>query len=119
LSLAANATHGKQRTVGDYKRGYGIAVRNALIEADDSVGLMKLLRCSMRTVEVFTEEARAAVAAAQKKARDAQIVAAMDRGELVRETADTYLMPIPMPLAPCGRPAFRCRLKATVPSRRF
>jgi hypothetical protein len=34
LSLAANATHGKQRTKGDYTRGYDIAVRNALVEPD-------------------------------------------------------------------------------------
>jgi hypothetical protein len=58
LSLAANATHGKQRTVGDFKRRYGIAVRNTLVDADDSVGLMELLRCSIRTAEEMTREAR-------------------------------------------------------------
>lgn len=88
LSLAANATHGKKRTLGDFKRGYKIAVHNALVEADDSVGLMELLRCSIRTAEELTEDARTAVLAARKKARDAGIIDALDRKEAVRDTAE-------------------------------
>jgi hypothetical protein len=77
LSLAANATHGKKRTVGDFKRGYDIAVRNGLVEPDDSVGLMELLRCSIRTAEDQTEKARAEVTAK----RNAEIIAAIDTDE--------------------------------------
>jgi hypothetical protein len=84
ISLAANATHGKKRTASDFKRGYEIAVRNGLVEPDDSVGLMELLRCSIRTAEEQTEKARADVVAK----RNAEIIAAMDRGETVRATAE-------------------------------
>jgi transcriptional regulator with XRE-family HTH domain len=84
LSLAANATHGKKRTAGDFKRGYDIAKRNALVEPDDSVGLIELLRCSIRTAEELTEKARAAVAAK----RNAEIIAATDRGETQRAIAE-------------------------------
>lgn len=84
LSLAANATHGKKRTLGDFKRGYAIAVRNALVAPDDSVGLMELLRCSIRTAEEQTKEARAATVARER----ADMIAAMDRGETVRATAE-------------------------------
>jgi ParB-like chromosome segregation protein Spo0J len=77
LSLAANATHGKKRTLGDFKRGYAIAVRNALVEPDDSVGLMELLRCSIRSAEDLTEEARKLAVAK----RNAEIIAAIDADE--------------------------------------
>jgi ParB-like chromosome segregation protein Spo0J len=83
LSLAANATHGKQRTAGDFKRGYDIAVRNALVAPDDSVGLMDLLRCSIRMAEVQTEKARADALAK----RNAEVIAAIDTDETTAVTA--------------------------------
>jgi hypothetical protein len=86
LSLAANATHGKKRTLGDFKRGHDIAVRNGLVEPDDSVGLMELLRCSIRTAKELTRDARKQV----KADRDVEIVAAKDDGKSHREIAAEF-----------------------------
>jgi hypothetical protein len=61
----------------DFKRGHDIAVRNGLVAPDDSVGLMELLRCSIRRAEELTEKARAEVTAK----RNAEIIAAIETDE--------------------------------------
>jgi hypothetical protein len=69
--------------VGDYRRAYGIAVRNSLVDPDDTDGLVQLLRCSHRWARDLTKEARDKA----ELERNAEIVAAGKRGEPIAQTA--------------------------------
>src|SRR4051794_25951813 len=85
-SLTANATHGKPRTDGDYRRAYGIAVSNRLIEPTDTNGLMQLTGCSSRMAEGLTKTARDRA----KAERDAAWEVEKASGKPVKEIAQDH-----------------------------
>jgi transcriptional regulator with XRE-family HTH domain len=83
ISLAANATHGKQRTKGDYTRAYGIAVNHDLVDPADADSVMQVLHCSIRWARDLTGVERGRADAR----RYAETIAAMDRGERQADVA--------------------------------
>lgn len=82
-ALSANALHGKRREPGDYRKGYSIAVRCGLCEANDAEAVRRLLACSERWARELTSEARDAI----ERERDDRIVEARRTGERVRSIA--------------------------------
>src|SRR5689334_7057569 len=87
-SLAANATHGKQRTPADYAKAYRTASSNDLLAPSEVDGVRDLLRCSTRTAYDLIAAARAAA----ERDRDQQIADKRAEGKSEREIArDTGL----------------------------
>jgi hypothetical protein len=82
-ALSANAHHGKRREPGDYRKGYAIAVRCGLCDAQDVDGVRRLLACSERWARELTAEARDTL----ERERNARIVDARRAGESVRSIA--------------------------------
>jgi hypothetical protein len=83
-SLSANAKHGLQRGETDYRRAYETACRNGLADPLDIEAVAALLHCSGRWAEKLTEKARAA----DKAARDAEIIRLKSEGRTHREVAE-------------------------------
>ena len=83
-ALAANAAHGKRREPGDYRKGYEIAVRVGLCEAEDTAQVRTLLACSERWARDLTAAARAKA----DREREARIVAARQAGETQQRIAE-------------------------------
>ena len=57
-SLGANATHGRQRSVGTLARAYQLAVKNGFADAADADAIGGLLNVSQSTAYALTEAAR-------------------------------------------------------------
>jgi transposase-like protein len=58
FSLSANALHGQRREPGDYRKGYGIIVRNGLAEPWDADAIQRLLGCTGRWALDLTKKER-------------------------------------------------------------
>jgi len=82
-ALSANAHHGKRREPGDYRKGYAIAVRCGLCDAQDVEAVRRLLACSERWARELTAEVRELL----ERERNSRIVDARKAGEPVRQIA--------------------------------
>lgn len=57
-SFSANAKHGKPRQAADYDRAYRLAVGRDLVDAEDSIGVARVLKCNLFWAKRLTQTAK-------------------------------------------------------------